>query len=111
MQFARRVRFPDVPPLTSNTNRKYNIGMTKPDWAERLQKTFKRKYDLGYHEGQQFGYDEGFMVGSKKAVAEARKVFVKLIQEEIKSVSEPMIVDKEYLDGLERAIELIKKGK
>jgi flagellar biosynthesis/type III secretory pathway protein FliH len=78
--------------------------MTKPDWAERLQKTFKRKYDLGYHEGQQFGYDEGFMVGSKKAVAEARKVFVKLIQDEIKT-------NPQQADGLNRAIELIKKGK
>ena len=85
--------------------------MTKPDWAERLQKTFKRKYDLGFHEGHKIGYDEGFLTGSKKAVAEARKVFVKLIEQEIKSVSEPMMVDKEYLDGLNRAIELIKKGK
>ena len=85
--------------------------MTKPDWAERLQKTFKRKYDLGYHDGYKIGYDEGFLTGSKKAVAEARKVFVKLIEQEIKSVSEPMMVDKEYLDGLNRAIDLIKKGK
>lgn len=85
--------------------------MTKPDWAERLQKTFKRKYDLGYHDGYKIGYDEGFLTGSKKAVTEARKVFVKLIEQEIKSASEPMMVDKEYLDGLNRAIELIKKGK
>jgi hypothetical protein len=85
--------------------------MTKPDWAERLQRTFKRKYDLGFYEGQKIGYDEGFMSGSKKAVTEARKVFIKSIQEEIKLVSEPMMVDKEYLDGLNRAIELIRKGK
>jgi flagellar biosynthesis/type III secretory pathway protein FliH len=85
--------------------------MTKPDWAERLQRTFKRKYDLGYHEGYQIGYDEGFMTGSKKAVVEARKVFVKRIQEEIKSVSQPTVANKEYLDGLERAIEIIRKGK
>lgn len=85
--------------------------MTKPDWAERLQKAFKRKYDLGYHDGHKIGYDEGFLSGSKKAVAEARKVFIKLIEQEIKSVSEPMMVDKEYLDGLERAIELIRRRK
>ena len=84
---------------------------SKPDWAERLQKTFKHKYDLGYHDGYKIGYDEGFLTGSKKAVAEARKVFVKLIEQEIKSVSEPMMVDKEYLDGLNRAIDIIKKGK
>jgi hypothetical protein len=44
------------------------------------------------------------MVGSKKAVAEARKVFTKLIQEEIK-------LNPQQADGLNRAIELIKKGK
>ena len=80
--------------------------MTKPDWAERLQKTFKRKYDLGYHDGYKIGYDEGFLTGSKKAVAEARKVFVKLIEQELRTVD-----NKEYVDGLNRAIELIKKGK
>ena len=78
--------------------------MTKPDWAERLQRTFKRKYDLGFHEGQKIGYDEGFMSGSKKAVAEARKVFIKLIQDEIKA-------NANQADGLNRAIELIRKGK
>lgn len=25
--------------------------MSKPDWAERLQRTFKRKYDEGYSDG------------------------------------------------------------
>jgi flagellar biosynthesis/type III secretory pathway protein FliH len=78
--------------------------MIKPDWAERLQRTFQRKYDLGYHEGYRVGYDEGFMTGSKKAVAEARKVFTKIIQDEIKS-------NPQQVDGLSRAIELIKKGK
>lgn len=85
--------------------------LEKPDWAERLQRTFKRKYDLGFLAGHVKGYDEGFIVGSRKAVLEARKVFIKRLQDEIKSISEPMMVDKEYLDGLYRAIELIKKGK
>jgi flagellar biosynthesis/type III secretory pathway protein FliH len=75
--------------------------MTKPDWAERLQRTFKRKYDLGY--------DQGFSDGSKKALHEARRVFVKTIQKEIKDVS--TMVDKEYINGLERAIDIIRKGK
>lgn len=78
--------------------------MTKPDWAKRLQNTFERKYNLGFYDGQKLGYDEGFITGSRKAVAEARKVFVKLIQEEIK-------INPKYTDGLNRAIELIKKGK
>jgi hypothetical protein len=83
--------------------------MTKPDWAERLQRTFKRKYDLGYADGQLAGYDEGFLLGSKKAIQEARKVFIKTIKKEITEVSS--MVDKEYLDGLERAIDIIRKGK
>lgn len=82
--------------------------MTKPDWAERLQKTFKRKYDLGYHDGYKVGYDEGFLTGSRKAVAEARKVFVKLIEEQKKSVPQD---NTEYINALNKSIELIKKGK
>jgi len=83
--------------------------MTKPDWAERLQRTFKRKYDIGYADGHLKGWNEGFDTGTKKAVTEATKVFVKRIEKEIKEVSS--MVDKEFLDGLERAIDLIKKGK
>ncbi len=82
--------------------------MTKPDWAERLQKTFKRKYDLGYHDGYKIGYDEGFLTGSRKAVNEARKVFVKLIEEQKKSMPEDNV---EYINALNKSIELIKKGK
>ena len=84
----------------------YNRRMNKPSWN-----ILKRKYDLGYNAGHKAGYDEGFMSGSKKALTEARKVFIKLIQEEIKEVSNPMLVDKEYIDGLERAMDFIKKGK
>ena len=72
---------------------------------------FKRKYNEGYAYGHLKGWNEGFDVGTKKAVAEARKVFIKRIQKEIKEVSNPMMVDKEFLDGLERAIELIKREK
>jgi flagellar biosynthesis/type III secretory pathway protein FliH len=82
--------------------------MTKPDWAERLQKTFKRKYDLGYHDGYKIGYDEGFLTGSRKAVTEARKVFVKLIEEQAKRVPQDNV---EYINALNKSIELIKKGK
>lgn len=83
--------------------------MSKPDWAERLQRTFQRKYDLGYAEGHKAGWNEGFEVGSKKAIAEAKKVFVKRIQKEIEDVAS--LTDIEFLDGLNRAIDLIKKGK
>lgn len=83
--------------------------MDKPDWAERLQRTFKRKYDLGYAEGHVAGWNEGFQIGSKKAINEAKKVFVKRIQKEIEEVSS--MVDIEFLDGLNRAIEIIRKGK
>lgn len=83
--------------------------MTKPDWAERLQRTFKRKYDIGYSEGHLKGWNEGFGTGTKKAVAEAKKVFIKRIEKEIKETSS--MVDIEFLDGLNRAIDLIKKDK
>jgi flagellar biosynthesis/type III secretory pathway protein FliH len=83
--------------------------MSKPDWAERLQRTFKRKYDLGYAEGHIVGWNEGFEVGSKKAINEAKKVFIKRINNEIEDVAS--MVDIEFLDGLNRAIELIRKGK
>jgi len=83
--------------------------MSKPDWAERLQRTFKRKYDLGYAEGHIVGWNEGFGIGSKKAIHESKKVFIKRIQKEIEDVSST--VDVEFLNGLNRAIELIRKGK
>ncbi len=89
---------------------RYNGYMReKPDWAERLQRTFKRKYDLGYAQGHLVGWNEGFEVGSKKAVNEAKKVFIKRIEKEIAEVSS--MVDIEFLDGLHKAIDLIKKGK
>jgi flagellar biosynthesis/type III secretory pathway protein FliH len=81
--------------------------MTKPDWAERLQRTFKRKYDSGFEDGHATGWDEGYAAGTKKAVSEAKKVFIKRIQKEIKEVSS--MVDIEFIDGLNRAIDLIKE--
>ena len=83
--------------------------MSKPDWAERLQRTFKRKYDLGYAEGHKDGWNEGFEIGSKKAISESKKVFVKRIDKEIKDVS--TTVDLEFIYGLNRAIQLIRKNK
>jgi len=82
--------------------------MTKPDWAKRLQNTFERKYNLGFYDGQKIGYDEGFMSGSKKAVTEARKVFIKLLQDQSKKIPQDNI---EYHSAINKAIELIRKGK
>ena len=70
---------------------------------------FKSAYNRGFDDGQSKGWDEGFEIGSKKALAESKRVFVKLIKEEIMDVSSPMMVNKEFLDGLERAIEIIRK--
>jgi hypothetical protein len=36
-----------------------------------------------------------------------RRLAVEKIRKEIEKVSNPMMVDKEYLDGLERAIEIL----
>lgn len=48
---------------------------------------------------------DGFNVGRKKAVNETRKVFIKLLTKE----SDLGII--EYTIGLNRAIEIIRKGK
>lgn len=89
----------------------YNRYMreNKPDWAERLQRTFKRKYDLGYAEGYSAGHDKGFLDGSRKALAEARKVFIKRIAKELEA-GEGMASD-DTQEALTLAIALIRKVK
>ena len=44
----------------------------------------------------------------QRARANEREFATYLLAEEIKNVSNPMLVDREYLDGLERALEIIK---
>jgi flagellar biosynthesis/type III secretory pathway protein FliH len=83
--------------------------MNKPDWADRLQRTFKKKYEEGFDEGYSKGYGEGFTTGSKKAVNESRKVFIKRIEKELTSLPENGKI--EYKRGLEMAIELINRRK
>lgn len=75
--------------------------MTKPDWAQRLQNTFKRKYDEGHVDG----WNEGFELGSSAALNEAKKVFIKVLQKELRDGN----ID--YNDGIERAIQLLKEHK
>ena len=44
----------------------------------------------------------------KEGVKEERERIIKLLEAEIERVSNPMLVDREYLDGIEIAIALIK---
>lgn len=56
------------------------------------------------------GWHDGFDVGRKKAVHETRKVYVKLLTDELND----QLMSKQpgaYLKGMERALEIIRKGK
>jgi flagellar biosynthesis/type III secretory pathway protein FliH len=77
--------------------------MSKPDWATRLQNTFKRKYDKGYTDG----WREGFEVGSKKALIEQRKVLIAGIQKDIDKNKQHYSPG--TLAGLQAAISIIRK--
>lgn len=81
----------------------------KPDWAERLQRTFRRKYDLGFAEGHSAGYDKGFLDGSRKALTEGRKVFIKRITKEL--IAGEGIASEDTQEALKMAIALIRKVK
>jgi hypothetical protein len=50
-------------------------------------------------------WNDGFDTGRKKAVNETRKVFIKLLTKEV----DLGIID--YTTGLNRAIEILRKGK
>jgi len=50
---------------------------------------------------------EDFLKGRARAVERERERIIELLKAEIERVSNPMLVDREYLDGLEMAIELI----
>lgn len=81
--------------------------MSKPDWATRLQRTFKRKYDLGYEQGHLAGWTEGFQVGTKKALAEQRKVMIATLQKDIDKNKQHYSPG--TLAGLQAAITIIRK--
>jgi hypothetical protein len=51
---------------------------------------------------------EAYDLGREDGAAEERERIIKLLEAEIERVSNPMLVDREYLDGLETAIALIK---
>ena len=52
---------------------------------------------------------EAYDLGKEDGAAEEQKRIINLIQAEIGRVSNPMLVDREYLDGLEEAISIIKR--
>ena len=74
-----------------------------------MRELFKNKQKAALDKAHAEGWNEGFNLGTKKAVSEAKKVFIKRIQKEIEEVSS--MVDVEFLDGLNRAIDLIKRSK
>lgn len=83
--------------------------MSKPDWATRLQRTFKRKYDKGYADGHLKGWNEGFELGRKKALAEQRKVMIAGIQKDINKNKQHYSPG--VLAGLQASISMIRKMK
>ena len=51
---------------------------------------------------------EAYDYGKKDGIAEENERIIKLLEAEIERVSNPMLVDREYLDGLEKAISIIE---
>jgi hypothetical protein len=68
---------------------------------KKIKSNRKEKYYEAYTEGWNTGYD----IGSSAALTEAKKVFVKVLQKELRNGN----ID--YSDGIERAIQLIKEHK
>lgn len=58
-----------------------------------------------YDEGHSAGWQEGFNIGSVGGVKEAKKVFIKLLQKELKSATI------EEVAGLAKALKIIKEHK
>jgi hypothetical protein len=44
----------------------------------------------------------------REGVKEERERIIKLLKAEIERVSNPMLVDREYLDGLETAVDIVE---
>lgn len=66
----------------------------------------KKTYEDGYNEGYNKGWTEGFDVGSKKAIAEFRKVMIARIEKDIQKNTDH---NKNVVVGMNKAIELIRK--
>ena len=66
------------------------------------KKKLEEKLDASWH--------DGFEIGRKKEVPEVKKVYIKLLTDEIND----SVTKKQpgaYLKGMERAIEIVRKGK
>lgn len=55
----------------------------KPDWAERLQRTFKRKYQAGWLDGYNVGYDRATEIQEQY-----RERIVAALKEKIKELED-----------------------
>lgn len=66
---------------------------------------FKRKSINYYDVGHSHGWQEGFDIGTTAALKESKKVFIKLLQKELRDGN----ID--YKEGIARAIQLIKEHK
>lgn len=51
---------------------------------------------------------EAYDYGKQDGAKEERERIIEMLEAEIERVSNPMLVDREYLDGLEVALELVK---
>jgi hypothetical protein len=71
-----------------------------------MRELFKNKTKAALEQAHVDGWNEGFELGRKKALAEAQKVFTKRIQKEITEVSPKL--DILYIEGLKRAVALIR---
>jgi hypothetical protein len=67
----------------------------------KIKNKYKEKLQESYTQGWNTGYD----VGNTATFKEAKKVFIKLLQKEVTAGN----ID--YIDGIERAIKLIKEYK
>lgn len=70
-----------------------------------MLRMFRRKTINYYDKGHSDGWQQGFDTGSVAARKEAKKVFIKVLQKELRNGN----ID--YNDGIERSIQLIKEHK
>jgi len=74
-----------------------------------MREFFKNKQKLAYEKGHADGWNDGFATGTKKAVREAQKVFIKRIEKEIKDNQQHFAPG--VLAGLNLAITIIRRDK
>jgi hypothetical protein len=70
-----------------------------------MRKLFKNKYELGYNAG----WSEGFLIGSKKAIKEHKKVIIATIEKDLKENGKHY--NPGIIAGVHSAISMIRKIK